>query len=93
MATQKDSEEAAPTTPRDVLAQTLRERPDLLEVAGSIFDYAQYLLDDDQRLTKSGTLDGQGRDLLKTRALELLGGPTRTEAEEDQNDEPEEDDE
>lgn len=84
MATQKDS-----TTPRDVLAETLKGRPDLLEVAGSIFDYAQYLLDDDQRLTKSGTLDGEGRDLLKTRALELLGGPVRKDQEEDE----EEDDE
>jgi hypothetical protein len=79
---QRDSD-AAPTTPRDVLAQTLRERPDLLELASAIFDYAQYLLDDDQRLTKGGTLDGQGRDLLKARALELLGGPAHVEADDD----------
>jgi hypothetical protein len=73
----------------------LEERPDLVEVAGALFDYAQYLLDDDQRLTKSGALDGEGRALLKTRALELLGGPERKEAGEAEEDdeEDEEDDE
>jgi hypothetical protein len=63
--------------PRETLAKLLQSRADLIEVAGALFDYAQYLLDDDQRLTKSGALDGEGRELLKARALELLGGPER----------------
>lgn len=78
--------------PREVLARLLEARPDLVEVAGSLFDYAQYLLDDDQRLTKSGALDGQGRELFKKRALELLGGPERKD-EQDEELEDEEDDE
>ncbi|MFZ5446535.1 MAG: hypothetical protein ACOZQL_41490 [Myxococcota bacterium] len=74
----------APRTARDALAQVLGDRADLVEVAGALFDYAQYLLDDDQRLTKSGALDGQGRELLRARALELLGGPARPEVEEEE---------
>jgi hypothetical protein len=76
---------SARSAPRETLAQLLKARPDLVEVAGALFDYAQYLLDDDERLTKSGALDGQGRELFQKRALELLGGPER-------KDEPEEDD-
>lgn len=72
-----ETEGPARGTPRDALAKLLAARPDLVEVAGALFDYAQYLLDDDQRLTKGGALDGQGRELLKARALELLGGPER----------------
>lgn len=72
-----ETEEAVRGTPRDALAKLLARRPDLVEVAGALFDYTQYLLDDDQRLTKGGALDGQGRELLKARALELLGGPER----------------
>ena len=61
--------------PRTTLAEILADRPDLAQVAAVVFDYAQYLLDDDERLTKGGALDGQGRALLSNRALELLGGP------------------
>lgn len=87
MATRIKTDEPARSTPRDALAQALGDRPDLIDVAGALFDYAQYLLDDDQRLTKSGALDGQGRDLLKARALELLGGPApQPEAEEPESD-------
>jgi hypothetical protein len=64
--------------PEDVLAEALKERRDLVEPGKAIFDYAQFLLDDDERLTKSGALDGIGRDLLRKRALELLGGPAPT---------------
>ncbi|MFN0250030.1 MAG: hypothetical protein ACKV2T_24315 [Kofleriaceae bacterium] len=65
--------------PRQRLAQILAERPDLAAAAIAIFDYSQYLLDDDERLTKSGALDGAGRDQLRARALETLGGPTAAE--------------
>jgi hypothetical protein len=69
--------------PRHRLAEILRERPDLASAAIAIFDYSQYLLDDDERLTKSGALDGAGRDLLRVRALETLGGPTEPDEEAD----------
>jgi hypothetical protein len=62
------------TDPRATLAALLADRPDLATVAAAIFDYTQYLLDDDERLTKSGALDGEGRELLRARALEALGG-------------------
>ena len=61
--------------PKTTLEAILAERSDLAQIAAVIFDYTQYLLDDDERLTKGGALDGQGRALLSTRALELLGGP------------------
>jgi hypothetical protein len=64
-----------PIDPRTLLAQLLGDREDLAGTASAIFDYAQYLLDDDERLTKGGALDGEGRDRLRARALELLGGP------------------
>ena len=71
--------------PRVTLEEILADRPDLAQIAAVIFDYTQFLLDDDERLTKGGALDGQGRELLCARALEALGGPA---AEEDA-DEPE----
>jgi hypothetical protein len=66
---------AKPVDPRATLEEILAERPDLAQIAATVFDYAQYLLDDDERLTKGGALDGQGRELLCARTLELLGGP------------------
>jgi hypothetical protein len=66
--------------PRQSLAEILAKRPDLAAAASAIFDYAQYLLVDDVRLTTSGALDGEGRELLRKRALETLGGPTEDEA-------------
>ena len=71
----------ADADPKALLAEILRERPDLASAAAAIFDYAQYLLDDDERLTKSGALDGESRDLLRARALETLGGPVGPEPE------------
>jgi len=59
-----------------MLASILAERPDLASAAAAIFDYTQYLLDDDERLTKSGALDGEARERLRARTLETLGGPT-----------------
>jgi hypothetical protein len=78
--------------PRQRLAEILQERRDLVAAAIAIFDYSQYLLDDDERLTKSGALDGTGRDQLRARALETLGGPTEAEeVVEDEEDDEEED--
>jgi hypothetical protein len=80
---------ADPTDPRAMLASILADRPDLAPAAAAIFDYTQYLLDDDERLTKSGALDGEARERLRARTLETLGGPTDDEP----VDEPEDDDE
>lgn len=79
--------------PKTMLVEILRERPDLASAAAAIFDYAQYLLDDDERLTKSGALDGEARELLRARALETLGGPTGPEPETEDEHEEDEDDE
>lgn len=81
----------ADADPKAYLVEILRERPDLASAAAAIFDYAQYLLDDDERLTKSGALDGESRDLLRARALETLGGPVGPEPEVETEDEDDED--
>jgi hypothetical protein len=79
--------------PRHRLAEILADRPDLASAAIAIFDYSQYLLDDDERLTKSGALDGVGRDLLRQRALETLGGPSGPEETDDEPEDEEEEEE
>jgi hypothetical protein len=79
--------------PRQTLAEILVDRPDLAAAAAGIFDFTQYLLDDDERLTKSGALDGEGRELLRARALETLGGPAHVEEEEDEDEDEDDDDE
>jgi len=71
--------------PKQMLAEILGDRADLIAAASAIFDHAQYLLDDDERLTKTGALDGVGRDRLRARALETLGGPV-AEREPDESD-------
>jgi hypothetical protein len=53
---------------------SLAARPALAEAAGRLFEYAQFLLDRDENLTKIGNLSGAARDRLRQRALELLGG-------------------
>jgi hypothetical protein len=80
------------TDPRTTLATFLADRPDLAAVAAAIFDYTQYLLDDDERLTKSGALDGEGRELLRARALETLGGVAFDSEDEEEEEEEENDD-
>ena len=79
------------TDPRTTLAAFLADRPDLAAVAAAIFDYTQYLLDDDERLTKSGALDGEGRELLRARALETLGGVAFGSEAEDEADDSDDD--
>jgi hypothetical protein len=75
-----------PRSPRDVLAEALGDRKELTDAAVALFDLAQFLLDDDERLTKSGALDGVGREQIQARAIELLGGPPATEPEEEDED-------
>jgi hypothetical protein len=45
----------------------------LAEIASRVFDFTQFLLDDDENLTKVGNLNGEARDRLRARCLELLG--------------------
>jgi hypothetical protein len=45
--------------------------PALAAAAAKIFDYAQYLLDDDEKLTRTGALNAEARELLRKRILEL----------------------
>lgn len=51
----------------------LAERPDLLEAARGIFRFAQFLLDEEDNLTRTGNLTGAAKDELRARTLELLG--------------------
>jgi hypothetical protein len=63
---------------------SLAPKPALAEAAGRLFDYAQFLLDKDENLTKIGNLSGSARELLRQRALELLGGAAAAEPEDDE---------
>jgi len=84
---------AWPTTPRRSWRRSSAIARIWLPRRGAIFDHAQYLLDDDERLTKTGALDGVGRDQLRARALEMLGGPPeQADDEAEQDDADEEDD-
>src|SRR5262249_12424517 len=58
---------------------SLAPKPALAEAAGRLFEYAQFLLDKDENLTKIGNLSGPARDLVRQRALELLGGAAAAE--------------
>lgn len=63
------------TSPEAVLASldALAARPDLIEPARGIFRFAQYLLDEEENLTRTGNLTGTAKEQLRTRTLELLG--------------------
>lgn len=45
----------------------------LADIATRLFEFTQFLLDDDENLTKVGNLDGEARARLQARCLELLG--------------------
>jgi hypothetical protein len=66
----------APTDKADatdaLLAEVLKENPELVDAAKRVFDYAKFLLDDDEKLTKTGALNGEARDLLRKRITEVL---------------------
>ncbi|MGC4119425.1 MAG: hypothetical protein QM765_33630 [Myxococcales bacterium] len=76
----------------DLLAQALADHPGLLDPARRIFEYARFLLDDDEKLTKTGALNGEARELLRARILELVdpagaGGAASSEGSQDAEDE------
>lgn len=52
-------------------SEALAGAPGLSAAAAKIFDYAQYLLDDDDKLTRTGALNSDARELLRKRILEL----------------------
>ncbi|UJR81538.1 hypothetical protein [Sandaracinus amylolyticus] len=52
---------------------SLAPRPDLVEVARGAFRFAQFLLDDEENLTRTGNLSGAAKERLRARTLELLG--------------------
>jgi hypothetical protein len=45
-----------------------------LRVAGFVFEFVQFLLDDDANLTPAGNLTGAARQRLRTRLEELIAG-------------------
>ena len=45
----------------------------LAEIAARLFSFTQFLLDDDDNITKVGNLNGDARDKLRARCFELLG--------------------
>ncbi|MFX1286446.1 MAG: hypothetical protein ACFFB5_22615 [Promethearchaeota archaeon] len=47
--------------------------PDLTEKAIQIFDFIQFLLDNDQNLTKTGNLNIGAKNLLHSRIEEIFG--------------------
>lgn len=55
-----------------LLADVLKDHPELVDAARRVFDYAKFLLDDDEKLTKTGALNGEARDLLRKRITEVL---------------------
>lgn len=55
-----------------LLADVLKDNPDLVDAARRVFDYAKFLLDDDEKLTKTGALNGDARELLRKRITEVL---------------------
>ncbi|MFN7697432.1 MAG: hypothetical protein ACK6CU_26135 [Deltaproteobacteria bacterium] len=63
------------TSPEGVLAslESLAARPDLIEPARGIFRFTQYLLDEEENLTRTGNLTGSAKEQLRARTLELLG--------------------
>lgn len=81
---------AKTTTIADQLRETpaLKQDRALVDVAARVFEFTQFLLDDDENLTRVGNLNGTAKDRLRARALELLGvegeaettGATKTEA-------------
>lgn len=61
---------------RDRLARSgaLDGDPALVDVAARLFDFVQFLLDDDENLTPAGNLNAKARERLRERIVELVDG-------------------
>lgn len=59
---------------RDVLARSeaLAQDKALVDVGVRLFEFVQFLLDDDENLTAAGNLNGKARERLRARLDELL---------------------
>lgn len=83
----RDATGSSGTRPPAIHARMRMDLPDLAgadaELASGLFDYVQFLLDDDAHLTPLGNLNSVGRERLRARLAELLDGaaaPTEEEA-------------
>ena len=74
---QDDGQPPNPSPPgpatQELLARALEAHPELVEPARRVFEYTNFLLDDDALLTKNGALNGEAKELLRKRILEVLG--------------------
>ena len=66
---------------------------DLVEPLADVFSYTQYLLGDDENLTKIGNLNSSAKELLRSRILESFGFEEVEYEEEEEIEEMEEDEE
>lgn len=75
----KDADAAVAAPPRSSIAELLARTEalagdrGLAEAAARLFEFSQFLLDDDDNLTKVGNLNGEARKKVRARTLELLG--------------------
>jgi len=60
--------------PSALLAKTaaLSSDPSLADAASRLFDFVQFLLDDEENVTPAGNLNGKAREKLRARVDELL---------------------
>jgi hypothetical protein len=61
---------------RDLLGRSgaLGGEPALIDASARLFDFVQFLLDDDENLTPAGNLTGKAKEKLRQRVNELLDG-------------------
>lgn len=66
---------------RDVLAKSdaLAQDKGLVDVGTRLFEFVQFLLDEDENLTAAGNLNGQARERLRQRLDELLSADSLPE--------------
>jgi hypothetical protein len=66
---------------RDVLAKTeaLSQDKALVDVGVRLFEFVQFLLDEDENLTAAGNLNNRARERLRERLDELLTATTLPE--------------
>ena len=69
----KENEEAAKSISEIIEQDTLiKKNPELKSKVISLFDFTQYLLDDDQNLTKTGNLTSAAKSKMDERIEELF---------------------
>ena len=87
-----DDTTASPAAPGSTVASLLARTEalagdsGLAEIAARLFSFTQFLLDDDDNITKVGNLNGEARDKLRARCFELLGVSAPVDAADDDAD-------